>query len=119
MVFTIESARLVMESRGPAPQLRSAPHNESWSKLYRSDSHMIDMSCKEEAGKLFLQGQVLLLDGSDVGQAGHIALSGNAVDDTAFNSQGEFSLTVEQQGDYELEASFGDTIIHISELILD
>ena len=53
-------ATLVLESRGFAPQLRSAPFSAGWSRLYQAENYVLDLSCKVQDKHSSLQGHIML-----------------------------------------------------------
>lgn len=117
----VKQAELVMESRGLAPQLRSVAISDSWSKLYRTDAHMVDMSFQADQGRMMLQGQLLEQNGWDVLEAGHIVLRDQHAGMiwSELSETGEFYFDVDEPGDYQLEASFGHMTIQITELSIN
>lgn len=97
-------AELVIESRGIAPMVRSFSFSDSWSRLYRAEDYYLDMTCKPQGRSTMLKGQLMLESTSDVQTEAVVTLSSNnqEISRAQLDDWGQFRLTLEQQGSYEL-----------------
>lgn len=116
----VKDAKLVMESRGFAPKLRSISFSGTWSKLYKTDEHILDMSCYASENGLRVQGQLLDHKGWDIMEEGQVVLKDTSAGMiwAEIGVTGDFSFEVDAPGKYQLEAVFGDTTVRISNLMI-
>ena len=115
----MQKATLVMESRGFAAQVRSTKLSNLWSRLYRAEGILLDMSCRPEGSGLRLQGQVLNAENTDKPLKGEISLyQDNQVFRTELDAAGGFGFSLDA-GYYRLEAKLAETSLEINPFHLD
>jgi hypothetical protein len=111
--------RLVMESRGETPQVRSLSTQQYWSKLYRADRYFLDVSCKTMAGEHHIQGQIFAETGDDIadGQL-HLCNSKQNISTFKLNGFGEFKIQISEPGCYQLEIALPETSLQLPGFML-
>lgn len=112
-------AILVIESRGLAPQVRSAAFNDIWSRLYQAEGYVLDLSCQAEGNLSKLQGQVMVAANLDA-PTGEITLlsAGGEASSAPLDSFGQFQLNVREPGDYSLQVDTAEHSFAVSKLSL-
>lgn len=110
-------ATLVLESRGLAPQVRSAAFSDIWSRLYQAEDYVLDLSCQAEGKLSRLQGQVMV-DASPDTPIGQVTLLNNSgeISSARLDSFGQFQLNVSEPGDFRLRVETPNRTFAVSNL---
>ena len=96
-------ATLILESRGLAPQLRSAPFNAMWSRLYQAENYVLDLSCKAQGRHSSLQGHLMLDSSPDI-PSGTVTLlcADEELGRATLDAFGQFQLNIDKPGKFQL-----------------
>ena len=110
-------ATLILESRGLAPQVRSAAFSDIWSRLYQAEEYVLDLSCQAEGKLSRLQGQVMM-DASNSSPVGQVTLlnAQGEVSSARLDSFGQFQLNVSEPGDFRLRVETPNRTFAVSDL---
>jgi hypothetical protein len=111
-------ARLVMESRGLAPAVRSLGLHSDWSRLYQANTFYLDLMLKPKDKTSNLIGQ--LLSEASIPLRGEISLlqDQTLIHRIQLGRDAEFLVEVKESGIYQLSISLGDTTISVPDLSL-
>ncbi len=112
---------LILESQGIMPGLRSCAQ-KSWSKLYRTNAYLLDISYVCQVDKAELSGQMLTLDGMISDNVGHVSLMNNEnriVAMTKLDRVGHFVLTPKSKGIHRLVVELRSSGVTVSDIMLN
>lgn len=115
-----QKALLILESQGIIPGLRSCAQ-QSWSKLYKTDTYLLDLSYISQVDKTELTGQILTLEGMIFDNAGHVSLMNSEnriVAMTKLNRVGYFVLTPKSKGQHRLVVEMRSSGVAVSDIQL-
>lgn len=104
---TRREAILVMDSRNVLSAVRNHSLNGSWSRLYKVDSHYLDLSLKIEGTEPLLIGKLVTPTQAE-GSARLMACDGGLLQEVELSASGMFRLPVPTTGVYHLEMSLGE-----------
>ena len=113
-------ATLVLESRGFAPQLRSAPFSAGWSRLYQAENYVLDLSCKVQDKHSSLQGHIMLDSNPEI-PVGSVTLL-HADEELAcatLDAFGQFQINIDRSGHFHLRVDVTSQSFSVSNLRIE